>query len=243
MGTATDDALFLADAASNESAIVRRAALEAIARFGGAQAVEAASFGVTDEAPEVQLAAIRALGRMRDDAGRPVGSARLLEVVRTFSDDGLGVAAIEALGETGDPAGLEILRGVAREGAAMRAVAAVEAIGRIEAPGRVDALIHALSHAEVEVVKAALRTLAREEKDPRGIAHVAACLDHEAWDVRRLSAELLGRRPDASAKQLLRQRLIGEQEPLVRQEIQRSLAEAEGVPVRRTMPPLGGGIG
>jgi HEAT repeat protein len=243
MGSASDDAAFLADAASNECAIVRRVALEAIARFGGAQAVEAASFGVTDEAPEVQLAAIRALGRMKDDAGRAVGAARLLDVVRTFSDDGLGVAAIEALGETGDPSVLEVLRGVAREGAAMRAVAAVEAIGRIEAPGRVDALIHALSHAEVEVVKAALRTLAREDRDPRGSAHVAACLDHEAWDVRRLAAELLGRRADTGAKQLLRQRLIGEQEPLVRQEIQRSLAEAEGIPVRRTMPPLGGGIG
>jgi HEAT repeat protein len=243
LGTASDDAAFLADAASNGCAIVRRAALEAIGRFGGAQAVEAASFGVTDEAPEVQLAAIRALGRMRDDAGRPVGAVRLLDVVRTFSDDGLGVAAIEALGETGDPLGLDVLRGVAREGAAMRAVAAVEAIGRIDAPGRADALIHALSHSEAEVVKAALRTLSHEERDPRSGAHVAACLDHEAWDVRRLAAELLGRRADTAAKQLLRQRLIGEQEPLVREEIQRSLTEAEGTPVRRTMPPLGGGSG
>ncbi|HVU03573.1 MAG TPA: HEAT repeat domain-containing protein [Polyangiaceae bacterium] len=241
--TTADDAAFLAEAASNEHASIRRAAIEAIARFGAPAAVEAASFGVTDEAQEVQLAAIRALGRIRNAAGHPIGTARLLEVVKTFSDEGLAVAALEALGETGDPGALDVLRGVAREGGAMRAVAAVEAIGHIDAPGRVDALIIALSHGEPEVVKAALRTLSREEKDPRGAAHVAACLDHEAWDVRRLAAELLGRRSDPTTKHLLRQRLIGEQEPLVREEIQRTLAEAEGIPVRRTMPPLGGGSG
>jgi HEAT repeat protein len=153
------------------------------------------------------------------------------------------VAAIEALGNANDPSAIDVLRGVARQGAARRAVAAVEAIGRIDAPGRIDALVHALSHPEPEVVKAALRALATEERDPRAAAHVGACLDHEVWDVRRLAAELLGRRSDAAGKHLLRQRLIDEREPLVREEIQRSLAETEGVPVRRTMPPLPGGMG
>lgn len=241
--TQAEDISFLADAASNETAIVRRAALEALARSRHPAAVEAASFALTDEAPEVQLAAIRALGRMRDDSGHPIGAPHLLEVVRTFSDDALGVAAVEALGETGDAAAVDVLRGVLREGSPVRAFAAVEAMGRIEAPGRVDALIQALSHSEPEVVKAALRALASEERDPRAAAHVGASLDHAAWDVRRLSAELLGRRSDSTSKHLLRQRLIGEQEPLVREEIQRSLAEAEGGTVRRTMPPLGGGMG
>jgi HEAT repeat protein len=242
-GTVLDDVAFLADAASNESPFVRRTALDALARFRAPQAVEAVAFGLTDETPEVQLAAIRALGRMRDEAGRAVGIPHLLEGVRTFSDDELGGAAVEALGETGDPAALEVLRGVAREGAAVRAVRAVESIGRIDAPGRFEALIQSLSHPEPEVVKAALRAVAREDKDPRGAAHVAACLDHEAWDVRRLAAELLGRRADSNVKHLLRQRLIGEREPLVKDEIQRSLAEAEGTAIRRTVPPLGGGMG
>jgi HEAT repeat protein len=242
-GSAAEDATFLAEAASNEHATVRRAALEAIGRFGTASALEAASFGVTDEAQEVQLAAIRALGRLRSESGQALGTARLIEVVGTFADEGLGVAGIEALGETEDPASLDLLRSVAREGGAMRAAAAVQALGRIDAPGRVDAIVQALSHAEPEVVKAALRTLAHEERDARAATYVAESLDHDAWDVRRLAAELLGRRADAAAKQVLRQRLIGEQEPLVREEIQRSLAEAEGIPVRRTMPPLGGGSG
>jgi HEAT repeat protein len=241
--TAAEDITFLADTASNENPIVRRSALEALARSKSPAAVEAASFALTDEAPEVQLAAIRALGRMRDDAGRAIGAPHLLEVVRTFSDDALGVAAVEALGETGDAAAVDVLRGVLGEGSPVRAFAAVEAMGRIDAPGRVEALIQALSHSEPEVVKAALRALATEERDPRAAAHVGASLDHPAWDVRRLSAELLGRLSDSTSKHLLRQRLIGEQEPLVREEIQRSLAEAEGGTVRRTMPPLGGGMG
>jgi HEAT repeat protein len=238
-----EDVAFLAAAASNPSAIVRRSALEALSRFGGPAAVEAASFGLTDEVLEVQLAAIRALGRMRDETGRPIGVAPLLEVVRTFAGDEVGVAAVSALGDTGSSSALDVLLEVTRSGAAHRAVAAVEAMGHIESVGRVDALIHALSHAEPEVVKAALRVISKEERDPRATAHVAASLDHETWDVRRLAAELLGRKLDPAIRQLLRQRLTMEREPLVRSEIQRSLQEFEGSTLRRSIPPLGGGAG
>jgi HEAT repeat protein len=172
-----------------------------------------------------------------------VGVSHLLGSVNTFSDEALGTAAIVALGEAADPDALDVLRRVAREGTPMRAVAAVEALGNIDAPERIDALTHALSHLESEVVKAALRAVAREERDPRSVAHVGACLDHEAWDVRRLAAELLGHKGDTAAKHWLRQRLISEREPLVREEIQRSLADADTVVVRRTVPPLGGGAG
>ncbi len=240
-GSVAQDVAFLADAASNQSGVARRAAFDALSRFEGAAAIEAVSFGITDEAPEVQLAAIRALGRMRDENGRAAGVGHLLEVVGNVADDAVGVAAIEALGDTNDPGALDVLRGVARQGTAVRAVAAVEALSRLDAPDRTDALIHALSRPEPEVVKAALRAVARDESNPRVMAHVASCLDHEAWDVRRLAAELLGRRADA--RDLLRQRLVHEREALVREEIQRSLSEGEGTPVRRTMPPLGGGAG
>ncbi|HEX4337529.1 MAG TPA: HEAT repeat domain-containing protein [Polyangiaceae bacterium] len=238
-----EDVAFLSDAASNESVVARRAAVEALSSFDGPLAVEAVSFALADEAVEVQIAAIRALGKMRDASGNPIGVQHLLDVVRRFDDDALGVSAIEALGGANDASAIEVLRAVAREASARRAVAAIEAIGRIDAPGRIDALVQALSHGEAEVVKAALRALSNEERDARAAAHVGACLDHEVWDVRRLSAELLGRRSDAAGKQLLRQRLVGEREPLVREEIQRALAETEGIPMRRTMPPLPGGMG
>jgi HEAT repeat protein len=242
-GSVADDIVFLSSAASNPNPVVRRAALDALSKFGSPGAVEAVSFALTDEVPEVQLAAIRSLGRMRDEHGRAPGVVHLLEVSGTLTDDARSVAAIEALGATGEASALDMLKRVVREGSAMRAVAAVEALGNIDTPERIDALIHALSHAEPEVVKAALRTIAGEERDPRAAAHLAASLDHDAWDVRRLAAELLGRRGDAQSKHLLRQRLIVEREPLVHAEIERSLADPVTSSVRRTLPPLGGGVG
>ena len=121
----------------------------------------------------------------------------------------------------------------------MRAVFAVDALSRLADPRRMDALIDALSHPDAEVVKSALRGLAAE-RDPRVGAHLGACLDHEAWDVRRLAADLIGRTGQVGAIGLLRAKLGSEMEPLVREAIQRALVEVElGGGLRRTTPPPG----
>jgi HEAT repeat protein len=234
---------FLAVAASHEDPLVRRLSLDALGGVESSGAAGAVAFALTDEEPEVQLAAARALGKMRDGEGRAVGVSHLLEVIRDSLDEGLALAALEALGHAGDPVALEDLKRVAKEGAPMRAVVAVEAIGRLNAPDRYDALAEMLRQAEAEVVKAALSAMARTD-DPRVELHLGSCLAHDAWDVRRLSADLLGHRGGAPAKKLLQDRLSIEEEPLVREAIRRSLAEAEGlVGVRHTVPPpaFGGG--
>src|SRR5690606_23137649 len=101
------------------------------------------------------------------------------------------------------------------------------------------ALIDALSHPDAEVVKAALRGLSAE-RDARVGAHLGACLDHEAWDVRRLAADLMGRTGQTASIGLLRAKLASESEPLVREAIQRALVELElGGGLRRTTPPPG----
>jgi HEAT repeat protein len=84
---------------------------------------------------------------------------------------------------------------------------------------------------------------AASERDERVEAHLARALSHPAWDLRRLAADLLGQRGDDSAKTLLRARLAQETEPLVREAIQRSLADAEGVAGMRAslLPPSFGG--
>lgn len=121
----------------------------------------------------------------------------------------------------------------------MRAVFAVEALSRLVDPRRVDALIDALAHPDAEVVKAALRALAAE-REARVGAHLGACLDHEAWDVRRLAADLIGRTGQTGSIGLLRAKLASETEPLVREAIQRALVEVElGGGLRRTTPPPG----
>ena len=238
LGSSAEDVQFLSDALSEASAAIRRAAVDSLAAISSDEAVDAVAFALTDEERDVQLAAVRALGRLRSDHGA-AGVDRLLDVVRSSEDEALVAAAIRALGDTGDPRALSVLRPIARSGPPLSAVCAVEAIATVDEPRRVDALLDALAHPDSEVVKAALRSLG-EERDPRVVTRVGACCDHEAWDVRRLAADLLGAMGGPVATGLLRSKLSSETEPLVREAIQRGLAELETEGgKRRTVPPPG----
>jgi HEAT repeat protein len=104
----------------------------------------------------------------------------------------------------------------------------------------VDALIEGLSHGEPEVVKASMLALG-DTIDPRVLAHLGACLDHSAWDVRRLSADMLGRAGGDSAVLLLRARLAAEDNPRVLEAINRALDAGSGM--RHTpLPPRAGSL-
>ena len=62
---------------------------------------------------------------------------------------------------------------------------------------------------------------------PRAQAHLGVCLDHTAWDVRRLAADLLAKSGEASAMGLLRTRMTTEREPLVLEALNRGLETLE----------------
>jgi HEAT repeat protein len=212
---------FLSRALAHESPQVRRVAIESLVSCGDSASTAMALFALTDEEPQVRRAAVRALGRASDASA----VERLIEIVRASEDTDLVVSAIQALGESDHAKSLQVLRPVARSGVPVVAVAAVEAIGRLSDPRRIDALIDSLSHSDAEVVKASLQMLA-SESDLRTNAHLGACLDHEAWDVRRLAADLLGRIGGDSVA-LLRTKLALEPEPLVRDAILRALGDAD----------------
>ena len=228
----TVDTVFLSRALAHESPHVRRGALEALVMCGHASSTDMALFALTDEEAEVRRAAVRALGRATDVNA----TERLIHIIRVSDDLDLVVAAIRALGASDNPRALPVLRPVARSGAPAVAVAAVEAIAQLHDPRRIDALIDSLSHSDGEVVKASLQMLARES-DLRAGAHLGACLDHEAWDVRRLAADLLGRIGGEVANGLLRTKLAIETEPLVREALLRGLGDVEVTNyVRRNTP-------
>ncbi|MCA9597791.1 MAG: HEAT repeat domain-containing protein [Myxococcales bacterium] len=232
-GTAEKDVEYLSSLLSHEQAPLRRVALDALATLPSPLGVEAVAFALSDEEPEVRLAAVRALGRL----GGAVATQRLFDLVDDAEEPELSAAAIRALGETGDVRAIGVLRDIARSADGLAAVAAVDALSRTGDPRRIDALIDASSHPDSEVVKSALRGLALE-RDPRAVAHLGACLDHDAWDVRRLAADLLGRIGDGSAMGLLRAKLSTEGEPLVREAVARALELLEaGGGLRRTTPP------
>ncbi len=226
----------LADCAS-----VRCAALEALAETEDVAAEDAIAFSLTDEEFEVRVAAVRALGRLRRDGDSAPVIGRLIDVAQRTDDREMLVVAVQAIGETSDPRVLSVLRPLVRASEPSVAVAAVEAIALVKDERRLEALIDGLSHLDVDVVKSAMRMLARE-KDARVEAHLGACLDHDAWGVRRLAADLLGQRGGDVAVALLRAKRTTEREPLVKEALERALGAVEGtLPTRRSSPAPGQG--
>ncbi|HEY3233456.1 MAG TPA: HEAT repeat domain-containing protein [Polyangiaceae bacterium] len=233
----SSDVGFLSEVLTSESAVLRRAAIDALAEIGSALGMEAVAFALTDEKRVVQLAAVHALGCLRNPDGTAAGVVHLSRLAGDMNDLELAVAAIRALGRASDAQTLEMLKPLAKAGDTARAVAAVDAIAHLTDPKRTDALIDALAHPDCEVGKAAMRALAHEV-DPRVHAHLGACLDHEVWDVRRLAADLLGRTGGVASLGLLRAKLSAEGEPLVREALQRAINELEvGAGVRRSPVP------
>jgi HEAT repeat protein len=235
--TLNDDVEFLVAAQSSAAPHVRRAAVESLGAVGGDLAVEPIALALTDEEREVRLTAVRALGRLRSPEGDVLGLSSLVQLSQSANDEEMNVAALLALGETGDPRALPILRPLVRSGDAKAAVAAVEALGAFPEARRLDALIDGLAHPATEVVKAALRALG-EGQDGRALLHLGAALDHEAWDVRRLAADLLGRYGTTAAG-ALRARLAVEDDALVREAIGRALDRLVG---RRSFSPSRGSL-
>jgi HEAT repeat protein len=232
-GTVADDVAYLSLLLSNSVKAVRRAALSGLGNAGSELGVQAAAFALTDEEPEVRYAAVLALSRLRSPEGVLSGLSKLLELVERSSDEELVAAALGALAEAGDARVLNVLRPLVRNAPPMVAVAAIEALARVPDARRVDALIEGLSHGQSEVVKASMLALG-DTIDPRVLAHFGACLDHDAWDVRRLSADMLGRAGGDSASVLLRARLANEDNPLVQEAINRALELGGGL---RHTPP------
>ncbi|HEY5960142.1 MAG TPA: HEAT repeat domain-containing protein, partial [Polyangiaceae bacterium] len=217
-----------------DNASVRCAALDALSAFGDAAAADAIAFSLADEELEVRMAAVRALGRLRGEGESASVIGRLIDLAQRTDDHQLLVVAVQAIGETSDPRVLSVLRPLVRSSEPSVAVAAVEAIGLVNDARRVEALMDALSHQDVEVVKAAMGSLARET-DVRVEVHLGACLDHDAWDVRRLAADLLGQRGGDVALGMLRAKHGSEREPLVKEALERALAAGDGnLPTRRS---------
>ena len=238
--TVADDVAYLSLLLSSSTKAVRRAALAGLGNAGSELGANAAAFALTDEEPEVRYAAVLALSRLRSPEGVLSGLSKLLELVEKSDDEELVAATLGALAEAGDARVLTVLRPLVRNAPPMIAVAAIEALARVPDARRIDALIEGLSHGESEVVKASMLALG-DTIDPRVLAHFGACLDHDAWDVRRLSADMLGRAGGDSASSLLRARLPNEDNPRVQEAINRALEQSGGM--RHTpLPPRAGSL-
>lgn len=191
----------------------RRAAVEALSTQGSRDAV---ALALADEDREVQLAAIRGLGRLGD-------AERLAGVLTTLRDGELAGAALRAIGEIDADRAESIAYALVKSADPAIACAAVDALARFGASRREDGLIAALDHLDPGVVTVALSELARTPT-PRAIMRLGTCLDHASWEVRRVCAEMLGSIDHPSIGSILRARLDREDDPVVREALQWALS-------------------
>jgi HEAT repeat protein len=221
-----DDVRLLERALAHDHPRVRRAAVDALAQAGGDAAGDAVVFALADEEHEVQLAAVRALGKL----GR---AEPLAGVVRDTRDPVLTATALRALGDADPARALAAARPLVTHTDAALACAAIEAIGPLASSPRAsqhvqseceDALFAALDHPDPEAVKLAL-SIVGVRPGPRALARLGLSLDHPSWEVRRVAAELLGQDRSSSAQALLRARYEREKDPIVREAIAAAVSE------------------
>jgi HEAT repeat protein len=223
VGKSEDRALLL-KALKADDAPLRAAAADAVSALGAApEAREALAFALTDEESAVRATAATALGVVGGE-----DSVTVLIGSTADEDEAVRAAAVRALGQLGYQQAAATLRQLARRGDPGVAVFALEALGRLRGPSDDPAadeelLGHALGRPDPELVKAAVRTLAAR---PGPIAALLGhALAHSRWDVRRLAAQALASRiaDEPAALELLRQRVTGENDPLVREVIDDAL--------------------
>ena len=214
-----DDVRVLERALAHDRPQVRRAAIDALAQAGGEAAADAVAFALADEDHDVQLAAVRALGRLRR-------ADPLVGVAANTRNPVLTAAALRALGDADPARAVEAASPLVQHADVAIACAAVEAIGHLataRVPASVaaaceDGLFSALDHQDAEVVKLAL-SLVGARSGARALTRLGLCLDHVAPEVRRVAAELLGQEGGPGAQALLRARYEREKDPMVRDAI------------------------
>ncbi|MBI5479328.1 MAG: HEAT repeat domain-containing protein [Deltaproteobacteria bacterium] len=224
-----EDRRLLLGALRDESAVLRRAAADALSGLGGEPAVtEALVFALSDESISVRAAAARALGALGAAAAAPALAAVALGSSHEGGDRDdeppVRAAALRALGLIGDPAALPALRALATNADGALASIALEMLGRLGTADDEPVLHAGLRHDDTEAVKAAARALGTRAS---ATARAAVCeaLGHPRWDVRRAAAEALASSTDAASRAALRARLEVEADELVRQAITQALAQ------------------
>ncbi|MFK7990569.1 MAG: HEAT repeat domain-containing protein [Sandaracinaceae bacterium] len=224
-GSASDQ---LQAALSADDVDTRRAAVIALTHLDPVPATELAGFAMADEDLGVQTAAVRVLAELarRDGAPRPQAVAHLRLALRAHAEPVVATAAA-AIGDLGDRASVPHLRDLVSEGRPGIAVAAMAALRVLEDPALHELLVDALGQNDEELVKEALRSLA-EQPGPRRSSRLALALDHPAWDVRTLAAELLGEVGGDDGQRALAARLPQETDPGVRAVIEAMLDAESG---------------
>lgn len=213
-----DDAELIDYLAKDASPLVRRAAVQALARFDSDRTRAAMRLALGDESSGVRIAAAAVLGR--------AASSEALADLERLARDGDGrvaAAAVRAAGELLDgwgnrkPVDGGWLRGtVERE--PLVALAAVETLARVGGPIAAEAAAVALARSEPDIVRAAIDCLGRHAPS-EDLVPVVALVGHEDWTVRAEAVKVLASRGLRRSLPAMLRRLEVENDAFVRDAI------------------------
>jgi HEAT repeat protein len=213
-----EDAELIDYLAKDASPLVRRAAVQALARFDPDRTRAAMRLALGDESGGVRIAAAAVLGR---SASREALAD--LERLARDGDGRVAAAAVRAVGELLDGWGDRSagdgawLRG-AVEREPIVALAAVETLARIGGPIVVEAGSLALARSEPDIVRAAIQCLGRHAASDQ-LVPIVALVAHEDWTVRAEAVKVLAARGVRRSLPAMLRRLEAESDAFVRESI------------------------
>jgi len=190
--------------------LVRRTAVQGLARLGGDDAVHHLTMALTDENSGVRIAAASTLGETgTQNAVEP------LVLVMGDPDPWVRYAALRSLGGLGGDVALAAIESALVEADGLVSLAALDALRHFDTDSSRQLARRATAASNSDVVKSALELLA-ELEDPWLDEHWQEFLHHPHWDVRITVVRYLAGKLGQEALPLLQAALETETDDLVR---------------------------
>jgi HEAT repeat protein len=228
---------------------IRQAALQVLGRLGGAESEALLLLAMKDESSLVRRAAIcyldgrnphhypaltLALTDEESDVRRQAIETLAMSAVRSLTeplmlvlqdeDPWVRAAAVRALGHFGGSEALAAVRSGLRDPVGLVAIAAVETLTKEDIPFDQKELAAQLGHADDDVVLALLKELSTSSDTFWLGQWGEKLLGHQHWLIRQKVAEIIGHRGTAEGRVLLQQRLLLEEEEIVRTALHQGLS-------------------
>lgn len=190
--------------------LVRRAAVQGLARLAGDDAVHHLTLALTDENAGVRIAAASTLGETgKQNAVEP------LVLVLADPDPWVRCAALRSLGKIGGTIALVAIEGALDEADGLVSLAALDALKHFDTDRSRQLARRATAASNSDVVKSAIELLS-ELEDSWLDEHLQEFLQHPLWDVRNMVVRYLAEKRGQASLPLLRKALETETDDLVR---------------------------
>ncbi|MDD2335416.1 MAG: HEAT repeat domain-containing protein [Geobacteraceae bacterium] len=190
--------------------LVRRTAVQGLARLGGDDVVHHLTMALTDENSGVRIAAASTLGETgKQNAVEP------LVLVMADPDPWVRCAALRSLGRIGGDIALAAIESALDETDGLVSLAALDALRHFDTDRSRQLARRATASCNSDVVKSAIELLA-ELEDPWLDDQWEKFLHHPHWDVRITVVRYLAEKQGQEALPLLRRSLETETDDLVR---------------------------